>query len=272
MIRPSARFFRSHPRHRIEFPRPGVRVRRCALWISLFGLAAAVALAQHPGATGTAPPPPPGDGVLSVQIRADAATGVDAAATRGISIALYALGPDGNPGFASSETDAQGSTVFRGISANPEIVYLVGAEFQGIPFGERITFPAGQSNARVEIEVSSPTDRVAGIEIEELRMRIDWMGDRIVVQEILRLVNPGQRVVLLPEQDTNRAIVLRTLPEDAADFSAGATSIGDGLGVEDGRVRFFGPLYPGEQRVEYRYSLPMEAPGGTIPVELRESV
>jgi hypothetical protein len=253
-------------------PKPARRRFRLVMTLLAFSLqfGASSALAQHPGAAGTAPPPPPGNGVLTVQVEHARGAGTDIAA--GISIALYALGPDGNPGFVSGETDAQGTTVFRGISANPDIVYLIGAHFEGIPFGERVTFEPGQTTARVEIEISSPTDRVAGVEVEELRARLDWLGDRIVVNEILRVLNPGNQVILIPEQDRSRAIVVRPLPQGATNFSAGATSIGDGLGLEDGQVRFFGPLYPGEQRVEYQYSLPITAPGGTLAIMMREAM
>jgi hypothetical protein len=235
-----------------------------AIWLAF----ASVAFAQHPGAAGTAPPPPAGNGVLTVQIQHNTGAPV----VSGLSIALYALGPDGNPGFASGQTDAQGITVFRGISTNPDIVYLVGASYEEIPFGERVTFAPGEDSARVDVEISSPTDQVVGVEIEELRARIDWMGDRVLVREILRVVNPGEHVIRLPEGDPSRAIAIRPLPESAADFSAGATSIGEGLGFEAGEVRFWGPLYPGEQRVEYQYSLPVEGLGGTLPITMREAL
>ena len=99
------------------------------------------ARAQHPGAAGTAPPPPPGEGVLTVQIRHNANEPV----ISDVTVALYALGPGGTPGYATSLSDAQGQAVFSGISTNPEIVYLVGVSHKEIPFGERVTFAAGAS-------------------------------------------------------------------------------------------------------------------------------
>jgi hypothetical protein len=206
--------------------------------------------------------------VLTVQIQHNTGAPV----VSGLSIALYALGPDGNPGFASGQTDAQGVAVFQGISTNPDIVYLVGASFEEIPFGERVTFAPGEDSARVDVEISSPTDQVVGVEIEELRARVDWMGDRVLVHEILRVVNMGKSVIRLPEGDPSRAIAIRRLPASAADFAAGATAIGEGLGFEGGQVRFWGPLYPGEQRVEYQYSLPAEGLGGTLPITMREAL
>jgi len=235
----------------------------CVLWWT------PLALAQHDGGDGRgAPRPPAGNGVLNIQVR-HATTPNEAA---GLSIALYALAPDGSPGLANGQTDAQGRFSFEGISTDPEIVYLIGASYREIPFGQRITFAPGATTARVEIEISDPTDRLAGVEVQELRARIDWRGDRIVVRETLRIINPGDRVILLSGDDRSRAITSRQLGPAAQDFSPGLRSISGGLGFEDGVVRFWGPLYPGEQRIDYEYSLPIEDPGLTLPVEMREAL
>jgi hypothetical protein len=248
----------------ITWLRPFLGVAIVATCVVFVGMAQA----QHSGDAGSAPPPPPGPGTLSIQIIA----GEQAGTIEGLSIALYALAPDGTPGLTDAVTDAEGRVTFSGISNDPSIVYLIGARYAGIPFGERIAFVAGETEARAEIVVSAPTDRVEGVSLDELRTRIDWMGDRVVVTEILRFTSSGTRVIQLSEDDSTQAIARRRLPPGATDFSAGPSSIGDGLGLENGQVRFWGPLYPGDQRVEYRYSLPLR-PGDrtlTLPLELHE--
>ena len=248
---------------------PVGRVAAIAIAIAVILAGATQTIAQHSGAASSTPPPPAGNGALTVRVlHRD-----NPAEAAGIAIALYALSSDGTPGFAGGETNAEGVFTFTGISTDPGIVYLVGARFHEIPFGERVTFAAGETLARVEIEVTAPTDRTADVAIEELRIRIDWMGDRIVLREILRLSNAGDRVIQLPAEDPTRSIVVRRLGPSAQDFSAGSGSIGDGLALEEGRVRFRGPLYPGEQSVEYRYSLPIPSQGGAlrVPVELTKA-
>jgi len=227
------------------------------------------AVAQHSGGASSAPPVPAGNGTLTVRVTHPA----NPSEAAGLTIALYALSPNGTPGFANGKTDSEGVTTFSGISTDPGIVYLVGARFQEIPFGERVTFAEDETEANVEIKVTAPTDQTAGVAIEELRIRIDWMGDRIVLREILRLSNPGDRVIQLPADDPSRSIVARPLDSSASHFSAGSGSIGDGLALEEGQVRFRGPLYPGEQRIEYQYSLPLPSEGGPlrVPVELSEA-
>ncbi len=227
---------------------------------------ATAAPAQHDGEPSTAPPPPPGDGALTVEVRHPPSP----ADAGGLAVALYALDTQGRPGFVGGETDERGRVTFTGLSTDPGIVYLVGVRFRDVPFGERVAFEAGRREVSVEIEVAAPTDRVAGIVVEELRARLDWLGDRIRVREVLRVKNASQRVVLIPESQRPRAILERRLPPDALDLAAGSTSIGEGLTLEAGVMRFFGPLYPGEQRVEYEYSLPVAETRGRIPIEMRE--
>lgn len=248
-----------------------------ALLLSLASLTslAGIAAAQHPGGdTGTAPPPPAGDGRVRVRVvNPDAPADV-----AGLAIALYSLGADGRPGFTDGETDAAGQVVFEQLSSDPGIVYLVGARYREIPFGERVRFEAGEKEAEVEIQISVPTDRLEGLRVEELRVRIDWLGDRLLVREIVRIVNPGRRVVQIAAASAQagaaaRAIVSRPLAGPARDFELGGSSLGDGLALEGGVVRYFGPLYPGDQGIEYQYSLPIE-PGARqvrVPVELGQA-
>jgi hypothetical protein len=231
-------------------------------------LAGTQAAAQHAGDPGSAPPPPAGDGTLTVQVvHKD-----DPSKVEGVAIALYALAPNGSPGFAGGKTDAEGVYTFSGISTDPSIVYLLGARYAEIPFGERVNFEADQKQAFVRVEVSEPTDEVSGVGIEELRLRIDWMGDRVLVREILRLTSTGDRVIRLPDDASDRAIAVRKLGSAAESFSTGGRSVSDGLRFENGRVEFRGPLYPGDQRVEYQYSLPIPSEGKPlrIPVELAD--
>ena len=258
--------------------RPARRAPRRLAVVALFGLAlfglelsslTAPALAQHEGPLGNAPPPPPGEGRLTVQIRHPS----DPDETAGLPIVLYALSRDGTPGLARGETGRDGRVVFSDISTDPGIVYLIGARYREIPFGERVTFAAGQTSIGVEIAVAPPTDRIEGVRVEEIRARVDWRGDRLVVEERLRLANPGDRVILLDRPEDPRALVVRPLPENATELDAGQSSIGDGIVLGDGAMRFRGPLYPGEQQIDYRYSLPLAADARRVelPIELREA-
>jgi hypothetical protein len=253
--------------------RPAHCAPRLLAIVTLIGLAwsslTPPALAQHEGPPGNAPPPPSGDGRLTVQVRHPS----DPDETVGLPIVLYALSRDGSPGLARGVTGPDGRAVFSDISTDPGIVYLIGARYREIPFGERVTFAAGQTSIGVEIAVASPTDRIEGVRVEEIRARVDWRGDRLVVEERLRLANPGDRVILLDRPEDPRALVVRPLPAGATELDAGSTAIGDGIVLRDGAMHFRGPLYPGEQQIDYRYSVPLTADTRRVelPIELREA-
>lgn len=254
-------------------PRFGRARAAAALVVLLLGLGSGVAttaFAQHGSDVGQAPPPPPGPGTLVVEL----VTEEPGLSVADRDLALYALDPNGMPGLANAVTDAEGRHAFTGISNDPGIVYLVGARVGDLPFGERVTFVAGETEAEIAIRVSSPTTEVRGVTLDELRARIDWMGDRVVVTEILKLTNRGSRVIQLPADGSAGALFDRRMPTGATDFNAGPNSIGDELVMREGRIRFFGPLYSGEQRVEYQWSLPLEGPGREADFEIaaREAV
>lgn len=252
-------------------PRSGQARAAAALALLLLqAVLATSALAQHGSDVGQAPPPPPGPGTLEVELVTDE-PGLSLAAR---DLALYALDPNGMPGLANAVTDADGRHAFTGISNDPGIVYLVGARVGDIPFGERVTFVEGETDAEITIRVSSPTTEVRGVTLDELRARIDWMGDRVVVTEILEFTSRGSRVIQLPADGSAGALFDRPMPAGAADFNAGPNSIGDELVMREGRIRFFGPLYSGEQRVEYQWSLPLEGSSREADFEIaaREAV
>ncbi len=60
-----------------------------------------------------------------------------AGATGHLTVALYALLPDGRPGLDRTTTTADGSFVFANVSSEAGIVYLLGVEYRGVPYGER---------------------------------------------------------------------------------------------------------------------------------------
>jgi hypothetical protein len=227
------------------------------------------AYAQLEGGAGAAPPPPPGPGEIVVQLISE---DPQASLSR-VSIALYSLASNGSPGLVNGETDGQGRATFSGISNDPNIVYLVGARYAQIPFGERVSFPADRTSAAVTIKVSKPTGVVSGVTIDEFRMRLDWTGGRILVTEKISLTSSGSRVIQLPASDPSAAIIQRPLPSFVKDFAPGPNSMGDELAIQEGSLRFTGPLYPGGQQIEYQYSFPADTSDTSfqLPIELSQA-
>lgn len=224
------------------------RALRQALVASALLLAAAPAAAQIP----------PGEGTLRGRV-VDDASGEGAA---GVDVVLYTAATDGTAGLASSVTDAEGRFAFEGVSADPGRVYLVGARSGEVPLGQRVSFAPGAQEATVELRLLEASADGGAVSVGTAFLRIDRGCERLRVNEAHELSNPTAKVIYVPEADraSRRPVFEAELPAEAADFT---TPAGDSaLGFErDGRlVRFWGPVYPGDQDLEFGYSLP-QAPG-----------
>lgn len=222
-------------------------------------VAAAGASAQTPPAVGPSRgvgDVPTGEGRVRVQVvHPD-----DPEAAAGLDVALYSLAPDGRPGLRDARTDASGAAVFEGVSTTADVVYLVGARYRGVPFGQRITFPADSEAVEVVIEVSEPLADGSDVEVAEAELALDWLGDGVAVQELRGLSWSGDRVVFVPEatRDASQPAARALLPEGAERFSPALGSQSQGLTRRGRQVLFWGPVYPGTQELRWSWRLPTE--------------
>jgi len=180
-----------------------------------------------------------------------------------VPIMLYALSADGSPGLGNTRTDEAGRFAFEGISNDPHIVYLVGARYDEVPYGQRFVFEPGKQSVEIEIPVSEPTTDVSRVRVTESLVKLDWAGSRLLVTQSHRLKNTGEGVVRIrpDERSGHRAAFRGELPEGAGDFSNVQSGTAGGLEQEQRDVRFWGPVYPGEQELRYQYTLPIPDAG-----------
>jgi hypothetical protein len=230
-----------------------------ALLTALLLLAASAAPAQQ--VTPPAPPLPQGDGTVRGRVlHPDGNEKVKA-----IPVVLYGLSRDGQPGVANTTTDAGGAFAFEGIANGPDIVYLVGARFAGIPFfGPRVAFEAGSSELQVEIEVSDPTSAVGAVSVDEVIVQLEWSGGQLAVQETHRLRNDSASVVLVPDaqRGASPAPFSAQLPGGATAFEPMTGGFDDAFDENAGQLRYWGPIYPGGQDLRFAYRLaPSEGEG-----------
>jgi len=207
-------------------------------------------------ASGQTPPPlPEGPGTVRGQIIHPDGPGW----TAGVTVVLYGLSAQGEPGLANTATDAQGRFVFAGVSNAPDMAYLVAAQFREVPFfGPRVQFAPGATETVVEIEVASLTRDTSRVSGREVTVQLEWSGARLAVQEIHRLHLAGDEVLFVDEGEREGAPTAfeLTLPEGASDFVPVSAGLADQVEEQDGHVRFWGPLYPGEQELRFQYTIP----------------
>ncbi len=235
---------------------PPGHVSRAVPWLLLLLAAVAGAQPTEPDRPDVPAGPAAVVGRLVHETRPDAVAGVE--------MLLYALSADGSAGLRQGHTDAEGRFRFAGVSNAPDVVYLVGARAGEIPFGRRFNFAANELEHRVELALSDPVTDTRLASAAALDVRVERGCTHLRVGHRHTIANPGDRVVFVPveQRDTATAILDVELPAEADGFES--LTGGDGL-VRDGRrVRFFGPLYPGEQTIEFGYGLPIDTAAFSI--------
>jgi hypothetical protein len=225
---------------------------RVAPWLALvIALAASGAPAQE------APTPDVPGGSGHVEGRIEPAD--DPAAVAEAEVILYSLSESGEPGLRRGRADAEGRFRFENLDPSPSVVYLVGTRVAGVPFGARFSFDPGETRASVRIAVSAPTSDATELAAGEAHVMLAQGCRDLRVQQVYEVRNPTGRVVFVPPDARADAVppLEFELPEAA---SAIETPLGNTEGFErDGRrLRFWGPIYAGGQRVEIGYGLTVQ--------------
>ncbi len=228
-------------------------MNRAARWA-----AAAIALAA---AVGRAQTPPPGTpdvpgGPGTIRGRIVHAGGPAAAA--GLPVLLYALPEAGSPGVREGVADAEGRFVFSNVSNDPSTVYLIGARVGEVPFGVRIRFAGGELEHAALLSISDPTAEAAGVSVAEARWQLESGCESLLVGEAHTLRNATSQVIFVPEAERQgrEPLFRTTLPEGASGFEGHAGTFAGGLAFDGRQVDFWGPIYPGEQRLEFAWARP----------------
>ena len=226
------------------------------------GLASGLrAQAPHPPASG-APDVSPGPASITGRLihreRPEAAGDLE--------VILYALTESGTPGLRTTRTDAAGAFGFANIEGDPGTVYLVGARYRDIPFGERVVFAVGEREQSVELAISEPSSDASRLDVGELSIRVDHGCGQLRVSESIEVRNAGASVLYVPEalRGSLAPLLEFPLPQGASDFRLplGAPA---GLRVEDRVIQFWGPIHPGGHDVEFFYAL--DSGAGALRVE-----
>lgn len=189
----------------------------------------------------------------------------------GVDVVLYAVGPEGRAGVRRSVADAQGAFRFDGVSDAPDVAYLVGARYQEVPFvGGRVAFAPGEREHEVSLEIAERTRDPAAIAVEQASLRVEQVGTELRVAEVHHLRNAGDRVVYASPDERAagaRPALLARLPKGVLRFVLPYAIEPEGVVRSGTELRFFGPVYPGEQELAFSYTLP----GGAGALALRKA-
>lgn len=187
-----------------------------------------------------------------------------------VEVVLYAISADGTPGLRSTRTDATGHFTFDHVAA-AGMGYLLAARYQGVPFpGERVAFSQGELEHSTRIDIYDRTRDASGLVVKEAVIQIERLGSELAIQETHRLHNPTNRVFYRTgdERGAGATPAFRArLLADPVHFVLPYAIEPEGL-VHTGRdVRFWGPVFPGDQEIAFSYTVP--ATEGTLPLRWR---
>jgi heme ABC exporter ATP-binding subunit CcmA len=145
----------------------------------------------------------------------------------------------------------------------------VGARTGEVPYGTRVAFEAGELVQQVELVLSDPTSNATGVAVGEVVLRVVRGCTHLRVRHAHTLRNDGDLVVHVPREarDGREPLIEVELPDDAVGFEASMGS-GDGVEREGSLVRFWGPLHPGTQQIEFGYGVPLTHDAGSVQVGL----
>lgn len=205
-----------------------------------------------PLAADPAPALPPGEGVIRGRLVHREGDTLPA----GIEVVLYALSVDGQAGLRRTTSDSEGRFDFEAVITDPGHVYLVGTRVGEVPFGTRVAFGPGESEREVEIEILATSHRPDAIEVGRARLRLQQGCTHLRVWHTHTLDNDTQRVVYVPPELRGEREPLLSV-EVVGDSESLVIPTGSGFDVEGNVARFWGPLYPGRQELEFGYGVPL---------------
>lgn len=185
----------------------------------------------------------------------------------GLDVVAYAVPENGTPGLSRATTDAEGFFQFDGVSNDPSTLYVIGVRAEGLPFGTRGHFAKGASVLELDLPISEITADATAARQGDVFLRLDRGCAALRVNEAHEFSNPSQRVIFVPaDQRQGRAPLLRArLPAGASGFTMPMATLPESFDVDGDEVRWWGPLYPGSQEVEFSYGLPHA--DGSLSVE-----
>ena len=228
--------------------------RALALWLVLVACGAAAQGLPEVGDL------PSGEGRLSGLVRTPAG-----APAPSVDVSLIAFQTDGRQGLRRARTDADGRFGFDGIAADPAIVYFVVAQTEGVHHSQRTSFVEGRDTHEIELRIAPTSANTRRARRGDSEVRVQRSCSGLRVDESHALSNRTRSVLFVPEDQRAEVdpILELELPAEAGALESpfGAEPIG--LVREGRRLRFWGPLYPGEQKVEFAYTLPAEGASAT---------
>jgi len=149
----------------------------------------------------------------------------------------------------TTRTDKDGKFQFDNIVTGHE--YVVSAKYMGVGYYYPVGFEPGETTAYVEVGVCDATASDEAIRFRMVHTIISIEKENLLVTEVLRLVNEGDRTCVGGAD----GVLVFTLPEGAYDFEAPQEMAPDYQLLDNTKVVHLVPFPPGERQLVFSYRL-----------------
>ena len=156
-------------------------------------------------------------------------------------------------------TDDLGRFRFDDIPADPEYVYLAGANWQTVHYpGQRIQLSASQRDASVQLDVRDAVQTPDPLVVRRHEISIEREPDALKVTETLLVENPSPTTFVgLPKKEEGRAATFSlSIPSDFVRTTFHDEFFGRHFALIDGKLVTDVPWTPGEREVTFTYVVP----------------
>jgi len=157
--------------------------------------------------------------------------------------------------------DADGRFVFDNIPADPDYVYLPGANHQGVHYpAARVRLSRQQPHAQVQVPIRETISQPNPLVIRRHEITIDAASDAVRVTETLVIDNDSQKTYVgQPERAGGRAATLRlAISANLRRVTFNQEFYGRQFVLMDQRLVTDIPWTPGRREIAFSYVLPIE--------------
>jgi hypothetical protein len=173
---------------------------------------------------------------------------------------------------ATTNTDSLGRFSFENVPLDPAIVYLPGANRDGVHYpGRRVRLDAASKVAEVRIMAYDAVRSVSPLAARRHDIEIE-VGNRVVeVTETLLVANESHATYVGEKQGDDGLVTLRlSVPPNFDKVTFGSEFFGRRFRIVNHQVVTDMPWPPGERELKFTYRVPIEESGGQFhrPLDL----
>jgi len=181
----------------------------------------------------------------------------------GLEITLRAFSETSQMARFTTTCDAEGNFRFEGVDANPDLTYIVVAEYGGVTYSSRPgRFAAGESELVLPLTIYESTEDPSGVEVERLHLFLSFDEVGLLVGEFYIINNLGDRTYVGDKVLGQRATLRFALPEAASELRFQGGELGKRFIATDEGFADTAPVYPGLSTMDLSFSYYLPYKGG----------